>query len=283
MIRQDSEPSRGKTPHRFHGLVDRFNKPLPYGSEHLGIQVEMDTLTPLAALTTFAIIAMLEVRSDIHGALNRKTGAAIVGFNHQDSIVDTFTIPLLARREKRSVRMVAKHTLVDPHAQEDPEVLSRTGKMGDWLNRKPGEPPSRFALRQAEFYRAVGVIPIHRGKPDSEAIRNIEGALAKGQLVGMSLQETRRPANDLLDMKPGVAMLARRNPDVPVYVVSINGRLKTLFSKRAQVHVSEPFTWNTLPEEHRTFKKATVYMAGELARTLPDALKTKWMEAQQAK
>ncbi len=73
------------------------------------------------------------------------------------------------------------------------------------------------------FVRQSGAFPVDRGRPDRQALRHAEQLLREGMLVGIFPEGTRSPTATLQAPHPGVGLLIRRNPEVPVIPVAIWG------------------------------------------------------------
>lgn len=73
------------------------------------------------------------------------------------------------------------------------------------------------------FVRQSGAFPVDRGRPDRQALRHAERLLHEGMLVGIFPEGTRSITGELQPPHPGVGLLIRRNPFVPVLPVAIWG------------------------------------------------------------
>ncbi len=73
------------------------------------------------------------------------------------------------------------------------------------------------------FVRQSGAFPVDRGRPDRRALRHAEQLLHEGMLVGIFPEGTRSITSELQLPHPGVGLLIRRNPLVPVLPVAIWG------------------------------------------------------------
>ncbi len=73
------------------------------------------------------------------------------------------------------------------------------------------------------FVRQSGAFPVDRGRPDRQALRHAEKLLAEGMLVGIFPEGTRSVTGTLQAPHPGVGLLIRRHPEVPVLPVAIWG------------------------------------------------------------
>lgn len=73
------------------------------------------------------------------------------------------------------------------------------------------------------FVRQSGAFPVDRGRPDRQALRHAERLLHEGMLVGIFPEGTRSITGELQPPHPGIGLLIRRNPFVPVLPVAIWG------------------------------------------------------------
>ena len=210
-------------------------------------------------------------RTEVEGTLP-KEGPAIVVVNHTNSW-DGIVIEHLAVMAKRTIRVVARDSLINPDIIEEQAVLERTNKVLTEEEKHPGV-MKRFNRRAFAklFVLAANPIPIHRGNPGPEFFRNAKKVIESGQMFGMFLQETRTPQDDLSNAMSGIGLFARKFPDVPIYAVTITN------SKRGQGQLSakieEPFTYKNLsPDGEMNSDDVTDHivglMAAQLRKTLP--------------
>ena len=102
---------------------------------------------------------------------------------------------------------------------------------------------SRFS---SYFIRSFGAFPVHRGRPDKEALRQAEQVLAKGQALVMFPEGMRSRNAQLLPAFSGSALIACRY-GVPVLPVGITGTEKirgvawVLHRPRVTVNIGHPF------------------------------------------
>ena len=79
--------------------------------------------------------------------------------------------------------------------------------------------------------RILGILPIHRRggkKAGEDPLAPAAAALAAGELVILFPEGTRGEAEEMAELKSGVAHLARKHPAVPVIPVFLHGLGKTL-------------------------------------------------------
>ncbi len=101
------------------------------------------------------------------------------------------------------------------------------------------------------FLTTLGAFPVHRGKPDIEAIRNSLGYLNEGEKLIIFPEGTRVTAGKDVEAKGGAAMLAAHTgvPMVPVYI-----RNARTYFKRVDLTFGEPI----FVEKPKTAQKEAV-------------------------
>ena len=123
-----------------------------------------------------------------------------------------------------------------------------------------------------------GGIPLDRGQADFAAFRQGVEMLEKGYILGVALEGTRNGDGRLLQVQPGVVLLALRSgaPVLPlVYYGHENvwKNAKKLRRSDFNIVVGRPF--HIVPEEQRVSSEVTHQMASEvmyqLAGLLPEA------------
>jgi hypothetical protein len=202
-------------------------------------------------------------------------GPALVVANHP-STESTIILPwVMTELVHRPMQLVVRDTLLDPSIQEEAEVLERTGKKDDLLNAK-----KNMWLREkiGAFVRESGgnAIPVHRGDPSRETFRQINKSLQDGRLVGIFLQETRTPEDDLRNAMQGPAFIMRQNPEVPVYLMAMTNvgikRNDPATWRHPHISVSPGMTLKDIGQSLRTAEVHEVIvdrMEGLLRRRLP--------------
>jgi 1-acyl-sn-glycerol-3-phosphate acyltransferase len=83
------------------------------------------------------------------------------------------------------------------YTQLQPRPITGLGKAEIWDNR--------FL---SFVFKLWGIIPIHRGESDMDALRKCIGALKAGKMLGMAPEGTRSKTGKLLRAKPGVVFMA---------------------------------------------------------------------------
>lgn len=244
-----------------------------YGKTFPGVRLEDPGFRNPVARFSIPLAEVLSGirRTEVQGALP-KDGPAIVVVNHSNSW-DGIVIEHLAILSKRTIRVVARDTLINPDIIEEPAVLERTDKVLTDEEKHPGV-IKKFKRRAFAklFVLAGNPIPIHRGKPGPEFFRNAKKVIESGQMFGMFLQETRTSQDDLSNAMSGIGLFARKFPDTRVYAVTITNSKIGLGHLRAKVE--EPFTYNILsPDGSMTSDDVRDHvvglMANELRKTLP--------------
>lgn len=205
-----------------------------------------------------------------------KEGHAIITINHVsylDPPLMYFAASILAGR---SIRMVARDSMVDSHIPISEEELKRTGKKA----------PPQLVRDTLSFFANIGdPIAINRSRPTLTSFREVYTTLDGGQIIAIALQETRKPANDLLDVQKGAAWIALGRPDVPIYVSGISGselsKLTDLFNV-ITYRVDTPFT----PEEmgltkrnHDSIQVLTDELTRRTAALVPYELKANYIQS----
>lgn len=240
----------------------------------MGINIEYKNTDRRALAVIFAASWLYHRLTgfEVEGSLPRE-GPAIVVANHT-SETDVLKMAYISFTSgKRVIRGVAKRDLLDLSYNEPPEVLARTGKMGKFdLLKVPV-----FRQLIAFTLNGIGAISVTRGnersiEQDRQFLFVCDEVLRSGQLLGIFPQETRVREGDLRDIKPGIGLLVRRHPAIPVLPVSISNK---------KVVIGNTFTYLELSEnsDHRLGPKETVaIVADRIADNLSLAIRIKWQK-----
>lgn len=223
-----------------------------------------------------AFPASVARRTRIEGRLPSE-GPAIVVANHVSYVDPPFVYFLAAKTAGRTLRMIARDDMIDPSLPEDAEILQRTVK----------KPSSKLKRRALAFCTSIGdPIPVNRqGKSLFRTLGLADRTLKDGQMVAVSLTETRKPENDLEDAKPLAALIALRHPDVLIFPVGLSGIELDRRHIFGPVHgnIGEPFTVNQLVFDRNNLEieLATAIITEELKRRIaplvPDDLKQTYL------
>lgn len=248
--------------------------------EIFGLRFEDEELTAYGPLLLMmaAKFAAWRRKSIVYGELP-KSGPGIIIANHESSLDGPILFEAVWRKVGRILHPVVKSTLLHPGMEEDEKVLSRTGKQDD-LNT--GKKDFKSYMR-AWAVRGVGAIEIDRSGTKLQTFKQISRRLRAGQLVGISLYETRGPIGDLRAAQRAAALVVRANPDVPVFLVGLIG---TNTKGKVTVQIDKPITYTQLLNEinvgaeikrkHLDAEALTHIIATLMADLLPDELKREW-------
>lgn len=120
-----------------------------------------------------------------------------------------------------------KHTLLDYRQSEPAEIRQQTGKKQDLLNVTTESPwwHRKIADLLSACFKGLRAMPIVRGGTEADMMDFLDrgqAELKKKHLVGIFAQQTR--STNLADPKPGPAILAMENSEVPIYAVAIGNK-----------------------------------------------------------
>lgn len=157
----------------------------------------------------------------INGQALPKEGAVILGVaphvNYWDP-PETYKVAAVAAH--RSTRMIAADYTVDPNIPQDPKKLEARGK----------KPQSHLMRHVVAFLSSIGgPIPFNRDNNDpksEEFIRTqqeIDDTLTSGQILAVSLQDTRKNPGEPNPARIGLARIAYSHPNVPVVILGLTG------------------------------------------------------------
>jgi 1-acyl-sn-glycerol-3-phosphate acyltransferase len=142
------------------------------------------------------------------------------------------------------------------------------------------------AMGKAELYdfpvlgslmEAYGVIWVHRGQPDRNALRAVFEALAEGRMVAIA-PEGRESLTGSLEAGTGGAAYLALKAGVPVVPITftgtenwrVYGNLKRLRRTRITVTVGEPFVLAPLEDFKEAVERGTQVIMQTLAAQLPE-------------
>jgi 1-acyl-sn-glycerol-3-phosphate acyltransferase len=110
----------------------------------------------------------------------------------------------------------------------------------------------RFRILKWFALRIIGIVPINRQLKGMriDPLARISQAIERGEIVILFPEGQRGEPEKLEDFKTGIAHLARRHPDVPVYPVYMHGLGKALPRGEAllvpffcDIFVGQPMRW----------------------------------------
>jgi 1-acyl-sn-glycerol-3-phosphate acyltransferase len=123
---------------------------------------------------------------------------------------------------------------------------------------------------------AFGVIWVHRGQPDRNALRSILAGLKEGRLVAIAPEGRESVTGSLEEGTGGAAYLALKTgaPVVPVTFTGtenwrIYGNIKHFRRTEVTVNVGPPFRLEDLPDRRQAIEHGTETIMNSLAGQLP--------------
>lgn len=243
----------------------------------VGIKPESDGIKwySVAFLEVFAKFDWLFHHTIYEGTPLPSEGPALIVANHTN-MWDAAEGYRIGQRSGRIVRTFARANLLDPTAQEPETVKARTGRKKDILNASP----VLVKHLLASVLNGAEAISIMRGGGLKD-LRDFRArgheSFARGMLTAMFISETREKSGKLVDPKPGAEILARDNPDIPIYPVGIAVRPHW-------VSTGKPFTCNQMlnDPEYGALARAnfTVLLCDKIADQLPPWIRQDWYEVQ---
>ena len=125
---------------------------------------------------------------------------------------------------------------------------------------------------------ALGVIWVHRGRPDVNAVNVALEAFRQGRVVALAPEGRESLVGALEEGTDGAAFLALKAsvPVIPVTVTGtenwrIYGNIKALRRTPVTMIIGEPFSLPVLPNRRQSIKAGTRELMERLARQLPPA------------
>ncbi|AFG38535.1 1-acyl-sn-glycerol-3-phosphate acyltransferase [Spirochaeta africana DSM 8902] len=152
------------------------------------------------------------------------------------------------------------------------------GKQELWKN-----PFTRMVMK------AWNIIPVHRGRVDTTAMKKAMERLDQGWFLGVAAEGTRSKTGALRSGRPGAAMLAARK-HVPVYplvhwgLMDIGKNIRRFKRTQVGVKVGKPF-YVEVPDGHpnrEQLKEITNQMMYQLAAALPERYRGPFSDLSQA-
>ena len=182
---------------------------------------------------TLRVVAPLVTRIRVRGVENIPASGPLILVSNHLSIADP---PLLVAYVRRHIHFIIKQEL---YANPVFRVLL-----------PPGEP-----------------IPVQRGRPDRDALKQAEAILKAGGVIGMFPEGTRSQSGETQEARAGVAFLARRTgaPILPVGLYGTEqifpGRFPWFRRARVRLTFGQPFTLADLGVGPRTDREV---LAGQI-------------------
>jgi 1-acyl-sn-glycerol-3-phosphate acyltransferase len=235
-------------------LNQPFPPPKPITDVWRPDMVALPKLTPGRRLFRFflrgltKLLTLLLLRVKVNRLENfPRHGPAIIVFNHlgdADAILLLATLPFASPAEGIGKIELNDHWLVGP------------------------------------FFRAYGIIWIHRGQPDRRAIRAALNGLAEGRTVTIAPEGRQTVIGGLEEGNDGAAFLAWKSgaPIIPVALTgtenpNVYGHLKRWQRAPVTLTVGKPFFLREHPQgdRRRTIAEGTHQIMEALARLLPES------------
>ena len=128
------------------------------------------------------------------------------------------------------------------------------------------------------FFRAYGVIWVHRGRPDRKAIRAALDGLSQGRWIAIAPEGRQSVVGGLEEGTEGAAFLAMKSsvPIVPVGMTgteneNIYGHMKKWKRARVTLSVGEPFFLEEQADRQKMMRDGTSRIMKSLASLLPES------------
>jgi 1-acyl-sn-glycerol-3-phosphate acyltransferase len=128
------------------------------------------------------------------------------------------------------------------------------------------------------FFRAYGIIWVHRGRPDRKALRAALDGLAEGRMITLAPEGRQSIIGGLEDGNAGAAFLALKSgaPIVPVAMTgtensNIYENMKRLKRTKVTLAVGKPFYLKEQADRQVMLREGTRQIMASLASLLPDS------------
>jgi 1-acyl-sn-glycerol-3-phosphate acyltransferase len=133
------------------------------------------------------------------------------------------------------------------------------------------------------FFRAYGVIYVHRGKPDRKAVRAVLEGLSQGRMIALAPEGRQSLENGLEEGTTGAAFFAMKSgaPIVPIAMTGTEN--ENIFNgkwwKRAKVTlaIGKPFHLKEYDDRHLMLHEGTKQIMESLAELLPESYRGKYL------
>lgn len=248
-----------------------------------GIKPEGEDLKwySIAGFSLLAKIDQLKNKSSFEGDPLPEEGPALVIANHREKPVFFIRGYRVGEINHRIIRVFAKHTLFDYHAEEAKEVRERTGKSSDLLNVTPQSPwwHRKAADILAAGIKGLGANPVVRGGSDADGLDFLDKGAAEFKIkhiVGIFGQESR--SRTLANPMPGPGVLATENSEVPIYALA-------MCDKRISVRRLGTYEelWDD-PKTHKLAEKNLMVLIFDAIADMSDPeIKNDWYQNQRPK
>lgn len=243
-----------------------------------GIRLESPNIKKWKVALFLGLLHALRIPPRFHteGSLPEK-GHAIITVNHLSYLDPPLVYYAAAVLAKRTIRMVARDSVVNSHIPISEEELERTGK----------KTPPQLVRDAISFFANTGdPIAVNRTRSTLAFMKEVYSTLDAGQIVAISLHETRKPANDLLDVQKGAARIALGRPDVPIYVSGISGSELSKLGDLSNIITFRVDKQPLIPEEIGLTKRnddsiqaLTDELTRRTAALIPYELKAKYVQS----
>lgn len=177
------------------------------------------------------VVAPLLTRIEVRGIENIPPSGSLILVSNHLSIADP---PILVAYVKRHIHFILKEELYE-------SLVFR-------VLLPPGEP-----------------IPVRRGKPGRDALRQCEAILKTGGVIGIFPEGTRSHSGETQEARAGVVFLARRTgaPILPVAIAGtehiLPGRFPWFRRARVRLTFGRPFTLAELDADPRADREALAH------------------------
>jgi len=133
------------------------------------------------------------------------------------------------------------------------------------------------------LFRAYGIIWVHRGLPDRNAIRAALSGLAEGRMVTLAPEGRQSVIGGLEEGSDGAAFLALKSgaPIVPVALTGVEnsniyGHLKRLRRAPVTLSVGKPFFLEEHADRQKMIREGTRQIMKTLANLLPESYRGRY-------
>jgi len=133
------------------------------------------------------------------------------------------------------------------------------------------------------LFRAYGIIWVHRGLPDRNAIRAALSGLAEGRMVTLAPEGRQSVIGGLEEGSDGAAFLALKSgaPIVPVALTGVEnsniyGHLKRLRRAPVTLSVGKPFFLEEHADRQKMIREGTRQIMKTLASLLPESYRGRY-------